>query len=165
MRVVSEENPESFKDSRYMWVGRDYKADMPLAEHLVELEDLGNLPEKPFKDKKQHMYYMASERIRDFISVNTGDIILLANSGYGYAFKGEKGEHGTLSLVDGVVPVEFAYPAGDREDGLIKGLKAYIEGSMPIQEEEGEEEKKEKEIKPWYVRCIVPAIKRYFEVE
>jgi hypothetical protein len=76
-------------------------------------------------------YLEAERRVnQEFISINTGDIILLANVRNGYQF-GEPylSQHGTLTGVDGRVPVAFGYPAAVTEaapDDILAPLRSYL---------------------------------------
>lgn len=74
------------------------------------------------------------DRLRDWISANTGDLVLIANIGAKHYFnEGElKSQHGSLTDVDGLVPVGIAYPgATDREeskDNTLATVRAILAG-------------------------------------
>jgi predicted AlkP superfamily pyrophosphatase or phosphodiesterase len=121
-------NPDTFEGSEYKVVPRDYDPNRSncgngtercgLAEQLAELgtlrdKGIGEAPVSPWK------YNNPDKRIADLVSANSGDIILLVNARYGYQFGPPfKGQHGSLTEADSVVPVAFGYPGatGDLDD-------------------------------------------------
>jgi hypothetical protein len=119
VRVSS--SPDSFEGSRYKLVPRNYDPDRSncgdgtercgLEEQLVEIDELENLGigENP---PLRWTYNDPKRRIEEWISVNTGDIILLVNGrdGFHFSARGLNGQHGSLTFADSLVPVAFGYP-------------------------------------------------------
>ena len=147
IRVPDPVSPESFERSVYKVLPRDYDPNRSncgngtercgLAGQLAELETLSGLgigesPAFPWT------YNNPAARIRDLISANSGDIVLLANGLHGYQF-GEpyKGQHGGLTYADSIVPVAFGFPAGTgtaEEDDTLKPILDFLSlQSDPIQ--------------------------------
>jgi hypothetical protein len=76
-----------------------------------------------------------------FKSINTGEIILLANVAAGYSFGqykeagsdipvGYRSQHGTLTNADGIVPIAFGYPGGTLsgdDDTVLTPIKQILE--------------------------------------
>jgi hypothetical protein len=138
-------NPDTFEGSEYKVVPRDYDPNRSdcgngtercgLAKQLAELETLrdkgiGEAPVSPWK------YNDPERRIADLISANSGDVILLANAADGYQFGPSfKGNHGSLTEADSIVPVAFGYPGGtgnlDEDDTLRPVIEFLSEQQFP----------------------------------
>jgi hypothetical protein len=99
----------------------------------------------------QWFYYDAIRRVnQQFMSINTGEILLLANTrggrfddleegvrgGFqfgemGRAGKGYRSQHGGLTLADSMIPVAFGSPGATRPaapDDLMGTLRAMLQG-------------------------------------
>ncbi len=177
VRVPSEINPNSFQESRYMFVPRDYfsnKSDCGpsgtercgLARQLVELGDyfdmhagIGEDPAFPWT------FNHPVDRINNWISANTGDIVLLGNAREGYQFdkKGARGQHGSLTYADSLVPIAFGYPGSTGDADKDTTLKAIVEflSELPT-EETGDEEDEDPAIQ---AIAEAEAILRFFGIE
>jgi len=121
VRVPAPDAPDRFERSHYMIVPREYDPDKRcgaqlcgLAVQLQELNDpnaptfVGSAPDA----EGRWLFNNAKDRIENWISVNTGDIVLFANGRDGFQFssKGYNGEHGSLTFADSLVPVAFGFP-------------------------------------------------------
>ena len=66
-------------------------------------------------DDARWLYNHPTERLEVHISANSGDIILLANARYGYQFGApNRGQHGSLTYADSLVPVVCVSWSDDR---------------------------------------------------
>jgi hypothetical protein len=64
-------------------------------------------------------YHDPADRLDDWISPNSGDVVLLGNGVWGYQFGAPySAQHGSLTLADARVPLVFGFPAatGDKSD-------------------------------------------------
>ena len=113
-------SPNTFDDSEYKVVPRDYDPNRSggLQGQLVGLETLEGLGIG--EDLVEPWTYKDPvRRVTESISANSGDIVLLANARYGFQFgRPFKGQHGSLTSADSLVPVAFGYPGatGDAEE-------------------------------------------------
>jgi len=103
----------------------------------VQLDPISVLAERQVGGEP--LYSAPEVRINAFISANTGDIILLANSGAGYCFEdgARKGTHGSLTAADGLVPLAVSYPGATSrhadKDNLLLGVMSELQqGGWPI---------------------------------
>jgi hypothetical protein len=75
-------------------------------------------------------YVEAEKRVNDlFSSVNSGDIILLANVRHSYQFgRPYSSQHGSLTRADGIVPVAFGHlkKSADDTTDLIEDIRAVV---------------------------------------
>jgi hypothetical protein len=101
-------------------------------DHLVPLSKLQGIGPEPYGE---WAYADAETRVNgQFNSVNTGEIVLLANSRFGYQF-GEpyRSQHGTLTSADALVPVAFGYPAASYPSDIQNILGPIVDlfGTLP----------------------------------
>ncbi|MFQ5799882.1 MAG: alkaline phosphatase family protein, partial [Bacteroidota bacterium] len=145
VRVPLETDPDSFDQSFYMAVPRDYDPNRSdcgasgtercgLTGQLVTLEDYFSMHTGIGDDAVfPWTFNKPVERITDWISTNTGDIVLFANAQEGFQFyhKGLRGQHGSLTLADSLVPVTFGYPgstSGDTDkDNTLQAISQFFE--------------------------------------
>ena len=147
VRVPSSEFPDDFDKSFYTMLRRDYhpaRVDCGsgglgtgdelcgLLPQLMTLEDyftahpgMGDGAEFPFT------FNNPVNRIRDWISTNSGDIVVFGNARQGYQFanKPYKGQHGSLTYADSLVPIAFGYPGatGDAtQDTTLQLLRDFV---------------------------------------
>jgi hypothetical protein len=86
-------------------------------------------------------YADPARRIGEWISENSGDIIVLANmvkdDGFGYYFdEGSKqSTHGSLTYGDAIVPLAFSYPGATSEDDevdtVLRDVGRYLRSLAP----------------------------------
>ena len=122
----------SFDGSAYWVVPRDYVPGAGLEGQLVEVSTLQGLGYGPgaFNDGETWAYDDAARRVGEFVSPNTGDIVLLANGPAGFQFGGAyRAQHGSLAVADSRVPVAFGYPGGSRNDTLLDKLALFLSAS------------------------------------
>jgi hypothetical protein len=134
--------------------GNQYKAFDPEAtgclqpgctfdEMLIELGEMTGMgADLTSPEGKKWLYADAERRVnQEFKSVNTGDIILLANVRHGFQFGAPyASQHGTLTFADALVPVAFGYPGGPSgpgtDDDLFAPLRTFFSdlpsGAEPI---------------------------------
>lgn len=79
-------------------------------------------------------YRRPQERVNDWISPNSGDIVLLANGRHGFQFGCPyRGQHGSLMSVDGLVPAAFGFPgASGPQDTALQGVRSFLSQAEPI---------------------------------
>jgi hypothetical protein len=77
-------------------------------------------------------YNGPEQRLSDWISPNTGDIILLSNARFKFQFGSPySGQHGGLTFADSIVPVAFGFPGASgnsSEDTLLAPLQEFMSG-------------------------------------
>jgi predicted AlkP superfamily pyrophosphatase or phosphodiesterase len=123
----------SFDGSAYWVVPRNYVPGAGLEGQLVEVSTLQGLGYGPgaFNEGETWAYDDAARRVAEFVSPNTGDIVLLANGPAGFQFGGAYlAQHGSLAVADSRVPVAFGYPGGSRNDTLLDKLTQFL-GALP----------------------------------
>jgi hypothetical protein len=75
----------------------------------------------------------AERRIAEWVSENTGDIVLLANMKEGFYFDraGLVSTHGSLTSLDSLTPLALAYPGAtselESEDDVLQSARAFLE--------------------------------------
>jgi hypothetical protein len=122
---------DSFDGSTYWAVRRDFNPANPLADQLMPVGDLAALGigDAPYG---AWQYNDPADRVRDWTSPNTGDIILLANARHGYQFGAPyRGQHGSLTYADSIVPVAFGFPGASgnsSEDTLLAPIRNFLGG-------------------------------------
>lgn len=138
-------NDGGFDGSRYKVVPRNYDKNRSdcgpqhtqhcsLQDQLLETSMLDGLGIGSEFDEatSDWLYASPEERLRDSISMNSGDIVLLANGRWEYQFgEPDKAQHGSLTLKDAQVPLAFAYPAavGDgTQNNLLAPLSDFLAG-------------------------------------
>ena len=147
VRVPSPEFPDDFEKSFYMMLRRDYhpaRVDCGpgglgtgeelcgLVPQLMTLEDYFSANGGMGEDAQfPWTFNNPVHRIRDWISTNTGEIVVFANSREGFQFsnKGYRGQHGSLTYADSLVPLAFGYPdaTGDAsQDTTLQPLRTFI---------------------------------------
>ena len=122
-----------FYGSEYWVVPRNYVPGQGLESQLVEVSTLQGLGYGPgaFNEGEMWAYEDAARRVADFISPNTGDIVLLANGAGGFQFgDAYSAQHGSLTVADSRVPVAFGYPGGAKSDTLLDKLALFL-GALP----------------------------------
>jgi hypothetical protein len=112
--------------------GADHKQRCTLADQLRDPDemlgfdngfDVGHTP-------PEWRYHKPAERLADWISPNTGDVVLLGNGPGGYQFgTAYLGQHGSLTLADARVPLAFGFPAAsgdDSDDTMLDAIKSAL---------------------------------------
>lgn len=125
----------SFGVTKYKVVSKDYIPDpsrnecgasgsepCTLAAQLIEVGELENRVLGSGSGARWS-YRAAEQRIQEWKSPNSGDIVLFANAPAGYQFgHGYRANHGSLTPADALVPVAFGYPGAsgspDEDDTL-----------------------------------------------
>jgi len=123
----------SFVGSKYWVVPRNYVPGQGLENQLVDVSTLQGLGYGPgaFNEGEMWAYDDPARRVADFVSPNTGDIVLLANAAGGFQFGAAyRGQHGSLTVADSRVPVAFAYPGATASDTLLDKLALFL-GGLP----------------------------------
>jgi len=107
---------------------------------LAQLVDVNTLPgigtnfegedARGFENSRWR-YNNAGARLDAWISVSTGDIVLLANVRNQFQFGNSySAQHGSLTFADSLVPVAFGYPGatGDgSDDTLLNSIRSFFE--------------------------------------
>ena len=148
VRVPSPEFPDDFDKSVYKMIRRDYDptridcgpGGIGTGEDLCGLEHQLMTLEEYFAENLQMgedsefrwTFNNPVNRIRDWISTNTGDIVVFANAKEQFQFVPlgpANAQHGSLTYADSLVPIAFAYPGatGDAtEDTTMQALREYM---------------------------------------
>ena len=121
-----------FQGSVYKVVPRTLDLGQPLEAQLLGLDTLvgqGIGEDGSFEGSDSNWLYADPvARLENYISANTGDILVLANVRHGYQFGGGyKGNHGSLTKADAQVPIAFGYPGSTGpNDTTFKPLANYL---------------------------------------
>lgn len=109
---------------------------------MNQLKPLSYLTGKGYGEplpNEEWVYALPAERVASLASENSGDTILLANLAEGFHFtegflsKGLPGNHGGPTLVDGVVPMAFAFPGVQAAPDMLKPISEYFAGLTSLQ--------------------------------
>jgi hypothetical protein len=132
--LVREPGPNGFSDGVY----KAYLPELSKCQVGCTIVDalfpLNDLP--PMSSAAEWQYWEAHRRLNlEFSSVNTGEIILLANLPAGFQFgQGYNSQHGSLTRADAVVPVAFGYPGGAQmgdKDTVLEPIRQLFGGDPP----------------------------------
>lgn len=117
-----------------------------LPEQLVELDTLDAAGRGMGDEQTVPVpwnYARVEERVNNWISANSGDIVLLANGRYRFQFGAPyRGQHGSLTEADALVPVAFGYlGTTGSADTVLETLKSFFLNKPEPIAEPGVEEK------------------------
>jgi hypothetical protein len=137
VRVPGSAGPSGGFDGSTYWVVPDtYRHDNSCQGRCTlanQLQRADTLSSQSLDGKPGWEFSEPDRRLKESISVNSGDIVLLANLTEGFQFgAGLKAQHGSLTSRDALVPVAFAYPRASGtpdQDDTIKSLLQLFGGS------------------------------------